>query len=207
MENRLSQAELAKIVAEVERLSQRQSEELSSEQVQEILRELNLPPELLDEAIIQLRRREALSAQQQRNRWIYGGVAAAAIVAIASTGFFIQQNQQAIARVSAQQDRITFAQDNGGNFATINRQSNPEVFYRVTLKDAPIGQKLSLACDWISPSGQVVKQNRYQTRQIDKSVWNTYCRNQLGTAAPTGTWKVQMSLSGRPISDASFEVK
>jgi hypothetical protein len=207
MENRLTQTQLEQIVAEVGRLSNVREAELSSEEVTQILQELGLPPELLNEALIQLQRREALAQQQRRNRWIAGGLAAAAVGAIAITGFYIYQNQQAIDRVSIQQNRITSVQDDGGNLTVISRQNNPEIFYRVTLKDAPIGKKLSLSCDWIDPSGQIVKQNRYQTREIDKPIWNTQCRYQIGTAATTGNWQVKMFLENRAIGSASFQVK
>jgi len=207
MENRLTQTQLTQIVAEVERLSNLRQSELDSEEVKNILQELSLPPELLNEALIQLQRREALAQQQRRNRWIAAGLAAAAAGAIALTGFYIQQNRQAIDRVSIQQNRITSVQDDGGNLTVISRKNNPEIFYRTTLKDAPIGQKLSLSCDWIDPSGQVVKQNRYQTREIDKPIWNTHCRYQIGTAAATGNWQVKMFLENRAIGSASFEVK
>ena len=204
MENRLTQTQLTQIVAEVERLSNLRQSELDSEEVKKILQELSLPPELLNEALIQLQRREALAQQQRRNRWIAGGLAAAAI---AITGFYIQQNRQAIDRVSIQQNRITSVQDDGGNLTVISRQKTPEIFYRTTLKDAPIGKKLSLSCDWIDPSGQVVKQNHYQTRQIDKPIWNTHCRYQIGTAAATGNWQVKMFVESRAIGSASFQVK
>lgn len=207
MENRLTQTQLKQIVAEVERLSNLRQSELDSEEVKEILQELGLPPELLNEALIQLQRREALAQQQRRNRWIAGGLAAAAAGAIAFTGFYIQQNRQAIDRVSIQANRITSVQDDGGNLTVISRQNNPEIFYRTTLKDAPVGKKLSLSCDWIDPSGQVVKQNRYQTREIDKPIWNTQCRYQIGTAAATGKWQVKMFVETRAIGSTSFEVK
>ena len=207
MENRLTQTQLTQIVAEVERLSNLREAELSSEEVTQILQELSLPPELLNEALIQLQRREALAQQQRRNRWIVGGLAAAAVGAIALTGFYIYQNEQAIDRVSIQQNRITSVQDDGGNLTVISRQKNPEIFYRVTLKDAPIGKKLSLSCDWIDPGGQVVKQNRYQTREIDKPIWNTQCRYQIGNAAATGNWQVKMFLENRAIGSTSFQVK
>jgi hypothetical protein len=207
MEDRLNQAQIEQIVAEVERLSNLQKSQLNSAEVKEILQELNLPPELLDEALIQLQRREALARKQRLNRWIAGGLAAAAVGAIAITGFYIYQNQQAIDRVSIQQNRITSVQDDGGNLTVISRQNNLEIFYRATLKDAPVGKKLSLSCDWIDPSGQIVKQNRYQTREIDKPIWNTQCRYQIGTAATTGNWQVKMFLENRAIGSASFEVK
>ncbi|MGL5065865.1 MAG: DUF3859 domain-containing protein, partial [Microcoleus sp.] len=83
METRLTQTQLTQIVAEVERLSNLQKSQLDSAEIKEILQELNLPPELLDEALIQLQRRKALARQQKRNRLIAGGLAAAAAGSIA----------------------------------------------------------------------------------------------------------------------------
>ncbi len=120
---------------------------------------------------------------------------------------FFNNKDATFDRVSAQQDRITTAQDNGGNLKVIERQSNSEVFYRVTLKDAPIGQRLNLACDWINPSGQVVKENRYQTQDITTSIWDTQCKYIINSGATPGNWKVQMSLNKRLLSDENFEVK
>ncbi|MEQ8975172.1 MAG: DUF3859 domain-containing protein [Coleofasciculus sp. C1-SOL-03] len=207
MNNRLTQAQLSQIVAEVERLSQRRDDELEPEQVKQILQELSLPPELFDEALVQLRRREALAVQQRRNRWIVGGVIAAVVVAIAGTTVIIQQNQQALQTVSTVQSQITLTKDGSSILTEVNRQTSPLIYYRVTLKDAPIGKRLSLSCDWMNPRGEVVHQNRWQTKAIDKQVWHTYCRHQFNLAAAPGTWTVQMSLGDRLISTTSFIVK
>ncbi|MBD2776944.1 DUF3859 domain-containing protein [Iningainema tapete] len=207
MVQRLNQEQLGQIVAEVERLQQRQEAELDLEQVKQILQELNLSPELLDEALIQLHRRQVLEVQQRRNRKIALGAIAALVVATAGTVFFIQQHNSTIGRVFAIQDRITLSQDDGGNLNSVDRQSNPEIFYRVTLKDAPVGKKLDLSCNWLAPNGQIVKQNRYQTNEINTSVWNTHCRNTIGSGAPTGNWQVRMFNGDRQLSDAEFQVK
>ncbi len=207
MNNRLTQAQLSQIVGEVERLSQRRDDELDPEQVKQILQELSLPPELLDEALVQIRRREALAVRQQRNRWIAGGVIASLVVAIAGMTVFIQQNQEAIQNVSTAQSQITLTQDGSSSIGEVNRQASPLIYYRVTLKDAPIGKKLSLSCDWIDPSGQVVHQNRWETQTIDKAVWATHCRYQFNPAAAPGNWKVQMSVGERTLSTTSFTVK
>ncbi|MEH2264584.1 DUF3859 domain-containing protein [Nostoc sp.] len=207
MTQRLTQEQLSQIVTEVEGLQVRREAELDQQQVREILQELNLPPELLDEALIQLNRRQALEVQQRRNRWIASGVVALLIILSASTIFFIGQQNSALSRVSAQQDRITLVQNTGGDLKTISRQTNPEVFYRVTLKDAPLGKKLALSCNWVDPSGQIVKQNKYQTREINTSVWDTQCRYTINPAATVGNWQVQMFVEGRQISDETFEVK
>jgi hypothetical protein len=166
---------------------------------------LNLPPELLDEALIQVRRKQALQVQERRNKLIGFGVVTIVILGIGLTIFFNQQKTSLLANLTAQQDRITLA-DNA-NINTISRQSQPELFYRVTLKDAPIGKKLSLSCNWVDSSGQVVKQNNYQTREVKTSIWETQCRYTINPNANLGNWKVEMFLDGRKISDESFVVK
>lgn len=207
MNERLTPEQLNKVIAQAQRLQQNREKELDPEQVEQILEELNLPPELLDEAITQVHRRQALEAERKRNKLIFGGIAAAMVVIIGSGIFFFKQKDATFANISAQQDRITKAQDDGGNLKVIERQSNAEVFYRVTLKDAPIGQKLNLACDWVNPSGQVVKENRYQTKDITTVVWDTHCKYIIDYGATPGNWKVQMSLDKRLLSDENFEVK
>lgn len=207
MENRLTPQQLTKLVGEVERLSQRQQDELDRNQVQDILRELNLSPELLDEAMIQLQRKEALVVQQRRQRWIIGGTIASLVVAIAAVTVFMQQQNQALARVVVQQSCVGLAEKSCGIPTALKRQSSPELFYNVTLKDAPVGKKLSLTCDWLAPGGQVVKQNRYETRQIDTPIWNTRCRHQLAPTAPTGNWQVRLSLDDRELSNNQFGVQ
>lgn len=205
MNERLNQEQLNQIIAEVQALQIRQESELDQEQIQQILQELNLPPELLDEALIQLRRRQALAVQQRRNKFIAAGVVGAVIIAIGGMVFFNQQQQSLLANVSAQQDKITLADKRG--LESISRQQNPRLFYRVTLKDAPIGKRLSMSCNWINPSGEIVKQNKYQTRAVKTSIWNTFCRYKINTDAPVGNWQVQMFLQSRKISDEKFVVK
>lgn len=207
MNQRLTQAQLAQIIAEVERLSQYQQEELDLAQVKAILQELNLPPDLLDEAIVQLRRREVLAVRQQRMCWVLGGVAAVIALIIISWLWLGQQQQQMLARLSVQQDRITLASEQGDTLTRIARQSNPELYYRVTLAEAPVGQKLSLSCQWLDPSGKIVHQNNYQTREISTPIWNTFCRYTLGASAPVGRWKVQLLSRDRLLSDTTFSVQ
>lgn len=207
MKQRLTQVQLEQVVAEVQRLSERQQAELDAEQVKGILQELNLPPELLEEAILQLHRREALVEQQRRRRWIVGSVIGLIALLLLGVTLFTQSQQQLLTRVTAERDRITLVQDDGGDLSTVLRQTNGEVVYRVTLSDAPVGQKLSLSCNWMDSNGQIVHQNRYQTKEITTPVWNTICRHTIGSAAPVGTWKVQMLLGDRLLSDATFVVK
>jgi hypothetical protein len=206
MNQPLNQEQLNQIIAEVQGLQLRQEAELNQQQVKEILQDLNLPPELLDEALIQVRRKQALQVQERRHKLIGLGVAAAVIMAIGLTVFFHQQKSSLLANVSAQQDKITL-KSNNEILENISRQANSELVYRVTLKDAPIGKKLNFSCDWIDPNGQVVKQNNYQTREIKTSVWDTFCRYSINPTTPVGNWQVQMLLEGRKISEATFVVQ
>jgi len=206
MEHRLTQTQLAQVVAEVERLSQQRADELDRQQVKEILQELNLPVDLLDDALLQLQRREALANRQKRNRLIVAGVVIALVGAIATTTIVSQRHQQAIAQVAIVASRITVGQQDSSHPAPIDPTNNPQVFYRVTLKDAPVGSRLSLSCDWIAPSGQVVHQSRYQTKAIDREVWNTYCYHSLSANAATGTWEIRMMLAGRSLGSQRFVV-
>ena len=153
-----------------------------------------------------MRRKQALQVQQSRHKLIGLGVAAAVIIAIGLTVFFHQQKSSLLANVSAQQDKITL-KSNNEILENISRQANSELVYRVTLKDAPIGKKLNLSCNWIDPNGQVVKQNQYQTREIKTSVWDTFCRYSINPTTPVGNWQVQMLLEGRKISEVTFVVQ
>ncbi|MEQ9355942.1 DUF3859 domain-containing protein [Coleofasciculus chthonoplastes] len=203
-DERLTQDQLTQLVAEVDQLARRHEAEIDHQQVQQILQELNLPPELLDEALIQLRRRQALAVQQRRNRWIGIGVGVAIVGAIAASTVFIVNRQRAIATVSVSQSCMTSNPQTCEPISDFNRQ---EIVYRVTLQDTPVGQKLSLQCDWINPNGQIVHQNRYQTNKIDREVWSTYCRHTLGSTATLGDWQVQMRLGDRALDQKSFTVK
>ncbi|MDX2244759.1 MAG: DUF3859 domain-containing protein [Leptolyngbyaceae cyanobacterium bins.302] len=205
MNDRLSHAQLQKLVAEVERLQNRQQDELEPEQVREILQELNLSPELLPDAMIQLQRREALEVQQRRRRWIWGGAIAATLLLVGGGLFLIPQQQQALDRVTVQSDQITLQQDASRPVTTVSRPS--ELLYQVTLDQAPFGKTLNLRCDWLNPNGVVVQQNQYETKPITTSVWQTRCRHQLDATAPTGTWTVQLFQGDRRLSEQTFEVR
>ncbi|MGB7441605.1 MAG: DUF3859 domain-containing protein, partial [Coleofasciculaceae cyanobacterium] len=104
------QDRLAQIVAEVERLARHREEELDYEQVQQILSELNLPADLLKEAMVQLQRRQTVAIIQKRNRWLGLAIAVALVGTIATTSSISYKRQQTLAQISASQSRLTLAQ-------------------------------------------------------------------------------------------------
>lgn len=204
MEQRLTTQQLEQIVGEVGRLAHRQQSELDRTQVQEILQELNLPPELLDEAMIQVQRKEALARERKRNTGIAIAGITAAVIMFAGTSLFFQNQTAKLSKITTSQDRVTLIQSDE-NSTTIVKGS--EISYQVTLKDAPINQRLNLTCNWLDPQGQITHTNRYDTKNITTSIWNTQCRYQVPTNAATGVWKVQMLAGDRLLKQSPFEVK
>jgi hypothetical protein len=204
MEQRLTTQQLDSIVGEVGRLANRQQAELNRSQVEEILQELNLPPELLDEAMIQVQRKEALAREQKRNTGIAIASITALVILVAGTSLFFQNKAATIAKINVSQDRITLVQDGGENLNPVNKGS--EIVYRVTLNDAPIGDKLNLTCNWLDAAGKIAHTNRYETKNITTPVWNTACRYQIPSGASTGAWKVQILVGDRLLKQAPFMV-
>lgn len=209
-EERLTQVQFSQLVAEVERLSRSRDEEVDRKQMEQILQELNLPTDLVDEAMMQLRRREALAVEHKRNKSITIGVVSGLVIAILAGTIWFQSQQQALNNVYANsaKSQLTWETDSGRKILTvIDSKQNPEVFYRVTLQETPVGKKLSLGCNWINPNGETIDQNRYQTKKINQEVWSTYCRHQFNSSSSTGNWQVEMYLGDRLLSQTEFTVK
>lgn len=207
---RLREEQVAQVVAEVTRLAQQREEgqlqSLERDQVEQILQELNLPTDLIDDALAQLRRKEALAKEQRRKRLIIAGSVLGVILLVALVFWWNAQRNAVFARISGETGRITRAVDNGSNLQTVTRDGQ-DVVYHVTLNNVPAGEQLEMRCNWIAPDGQIFKQNHWQTRVTDKSVWLTSCKCQLGPAAASGTWKVEMLLGDRTVSATSFQVE
>lgn len=217
MEQRLTEAQLAQVVAEVTRLSHEREDfkqkTLDRSQVLQVLNELELPPDLLDDALLQLRRKEELERQKQRNKWILvvaiifslGLVSMIALGGLSGFLFYKQQGA-AISAVTSGQGRITLSVDNGEDLSSVNREAG-EVRYHVKLQNAPIGSELDMSCRWYNPSGQLEHENRWRTKTIDKSVWPTECKCKIGPASPAGDWRVEMLLGGKILSSRTFRVE
>ncbi|NES71810.1 MAG: hypothetical protein F6K24_44705 [Okeania sp. SIO2D1] len=209
-EERLTQVQFTQLVAEVEQLSRQREEEIDREQMEQILQELNLPTDLVDEAMMQLRRREALAVEQKRNKLITVGVFSGLLVVIAASFLWFQTQKQALNNVyvNSGQSQLTLETNSGRKILTIvDSKQNPEVFYRVTLQDAPIGKKLSLGCNWINSNGEISHQNSYQTKEINREIWPTYCKYKFNPVSPVGNWQVEMYLGDRLLSQTEFTVK
>ena len=195
--------DLERIVAEVDRLSQ---QDLSSEDVKQILVELNLSPDLLDQAMVELKRRDAILQQQRRrNKRVVSLLVVASLIGAAAVHQILDQ-RAGLSRVRAQSQRITSEQDSDA-IKVVSLRSYPEVMFRVTLAEAPVGRRVPLECDWVAPSGEIVKQNRFETRVITTPIWESHCRLKFNSSLPAGSWSVRMRQGERVISNQQFDVR
>ncbi|MBD1858201.1 MULTISPECIES: DUF3859 domain-containing protein [Leptolyngbya] len=206
MDTRLTQAQLSQVIAEIDRLSQLRDNELDREQVKQILQELNLPDDLLDDAIVQLRRREALAQQNQRHKIVISTIAIMIVGLIATVAVVQQKQHNKIARIAAIQDIVTL-KDSTNSVTQFDRTKDAQVFYRVTLKNPPINDRLAVSCDWLDSTGERIHQSRFQTQEITRSPWTTFCFAPLSPQSKPGNWTVKMSIAERPISEETFVVK
>lgn len=116
------------------------------------------------------------------------------------------RRQERLDAVTADAGRLTLAEDEGGDLRTVDSRAAPDVYFRVDLRQAPLGERLTLRCEWIAPDGRIAHQNRYTTRQIDKTPWPTHAHYRFGPAAPRGTWTVRLWLDERELCARTFEV-
>jgi hypothetical protein len=121
--------------------------------------------------------------------------------------YYFDRKAAALAEVTAPAGRLTLAKDDGGNLKSVDRRDRPEMWFRVTLEDAPLGKELALTCEWVDSRGKVAQRNRYTTKTITRTTWPTHARCKLGADAPTGTWTVRLLLDGRELRSQTFEVR
>lgn len=198
---------LDRILSEIDLLIKQKEYELDRAEIEVILEELNLPVELLDEALIKIQTKKYLEIQKRR---FFVSVVGTLVVILCVVGFFFyshHQRQIALSKMLAIKSRITLEEDNGGDLKIIDLKNSPQLHFRVTLKNTPVGKPLSLGCDWTNSKGQVVHQNRYNTRAVEKEIWNTRCRYRLGSTSQTGEWEVKMFSGDRLLASDSFLVQ
>ncbi len=102
--------------------------------------------------------------------------------------------------------RLTFAADDGKSLSKVSRNPAPELWLRVALNEAPLGVSQKLRCEWVDPTGRLVRENRYETKVIDHLPWVTHARLQLRADAPLGMWRATLFRNEQKIWEQSFEV-
>lgn len=207
MKSQLTEKQWNQVVAEVTRLAQaREDEETQRAVTAQVLQEMQLPTDLLDDAVQQVRYQAALAQQRRQRLWL--GVAGLALLLVIVISFWswTSSRSASFARIQSDPGRVTRTVDQGATLSTVTADGQ-EVFFRATLRDVPLGEKLQLSCDWFDAAGKVFHQSRWETRETDKAVWETQCRCQLGNAVPKGKWKVEMKLGDRILTATEFKVE
>lgn len=207
MKSQLTEKQWSEVVAEVTRLAQtREDEQTQREITAQVLQELQLPTDLLDDAMQQVRYREALAKQRRQRIWLSVAGVTLLLVLVVSVWMWSASRSASFARIQSDPGRVTRTVDQGATLATVTPDGQ-EVFFRATLREVPLGETLNLSCDWLDATGKIFHQSRWETRVTDKAVWETQCRCQLGTAAPKGKWKVEMKLGDRILTATEFKVE
>jgi hypothetical protein len=120
----------------------------------------------------------------------------------------LKNNQQAARDATrATEGRLTLAEDDGKSLTIVDCQPSPEIWFRVLLADAPVGEKLNLVCEWVDPDGKIAYRNKYETQPIDRPNWPTHARHRFDANAPVGIWTVRLILQDRVLLSTTFEVQ
>ena len=174
--------ELPGIVEELTRIQREEEGALDRRQTQELLRELDLPDDRLDEARAALAVRRAREEERRKRLKLAGAVGMALLLLGLALGWRDHQRDRAIEQVIAGRVALTMA---GAPVAgVVSRSARPELGLQVVLQHAPRDAELALSCDWRGPGGELLHQNHWQTKAIDKDVWPTQCRRRFDAADP-----------------------
>ncbi|BAU10402.1 hypothetical protein LEP3755_08860 [Leptolyngbya sp. NIES-3755] len=200
----LTEAQLDQIVAEIDRLQD--DSELDDYQIKEILQKLDLPNDLLEDAIAQIHRRRLLLQKRQRQKIVLSTIAIMIAGLTATIAVVYQKQQNRLARIGAIQHIVTL-ESSAKPVQQFDRQKDQQILYRVTLKNVPVNDRLRISCQWRDSTGQLVHQSRNQTEEITRSPWVVTCNAPLTPQSQAGKWNVKMSVEERSLIDRSFTVK
>lgn len=172
---------------------------LDRDEARAVLSELGLPPEMLEEALAEIARREEVARLKKRRLMlVFGAFATAAVVLVAVVGYSSAASTK-LARITVGDARITTVADTSHVVDKVARGATPDVMLTAQLVNAPQGEEVALSCDWIAPSGKIAHENAWKTKPVDREVWNTHCHYRLPSDAEVGTWKVRMRLAAREL--------
>ena len=196
----LAKEKLPEVVAEVDRLWQAQRDALDPAEARAVLAEVGLPGELLDEALEQIRLREAARAAKRKRLVLGAAIGVAAATAVSAIVLVRSRATSARAAVDVGRTHLVDERAPGKEVETARRAETPALQLEAELTYAPSGDELPLACDWIAPSGSIAHHNAWKTKAIDHAPWLTHCRYTLPSSAEVGRWQVRMTLDGRALA-------
>ncbi len=196
--------ELAEIVHEVARTEEAERELYADPEVAEVLKELDLPVERLAEAKRTVAERRA-ELKRRRRRLFLAGLGALALAA--GTGGLLWSRHQGERALAAMQVAQSNLLEGGAPVTAVRRDTQPELSFEVSLSKAPQGSAVDLTCDWQAPDGSLRYQNRWQTKDVDRELWQTHCRHRFGPADAAGGWSVHMKQGERKLASSRFSLE
>ena len=195
----LAKDKLPEVVAEVDRLWQSRRDALDPAEARAVLAEVGLPGELLDEALEQIRLREAARDAKRKRLAIAAAVAMSAVIVVAAIWVVRSRSASAHAAIDVAHAHLTDERAPGADVETVHRGDATPLRLAAELGHAPAGEELALACDWVAPSGSIAHHNAWRTKAVDHAPWLTHCRYTLPGGAEIGRWQVRMTLEGREL--------
>ena len=200
---KVAKDELEDIVGEAQRLHDADRNELTRGEVREVLRDLDIPPEKLDEAERLVKERRAKQRENRRSLMVAAVLVIAVAGLVTTTVVYTKHKAARAAKTWVAHHAVT----SNGKASPFERSGSPEVRLDAEVAEAPVGDRLDLSCEWVEPSGTRAHENRYTTKSIDRALWPTHCRYTLAPSSPTGTWTVTLKQSDRSLTTEHFDVR
>lgn len=203
--HKIAEKDMIRLVEEVSKLDAERQQLLDKTQVATILNELNLPSDLLDEAL------DRLSTKKERESTLKKRLitVAAIVIVIASIAGAVlmksMNDSHALSMVTADQPVVAYESRAVDSLKTVS--PGRTIFFKVTLRNAPVGTKLPMFAKWYKPNGSIFHTNDWTTKTITTPVWDTHAKCTLPSSVEKGKWKVEISVSGNTVCGQDFIVE
>lgn len=188
-QQRITDEELADVVEEIAKDEARAGSGLSLDQARDALRELDLPPDKLEDAAVKVRERreaEALAKSKKRRTLLLGaGVVAAVFATGVGFGMWKHAETAKVAQITAADPVLS---TEGG-----------QLRLSAKLMSAPNGESVPMTCAWRGPGGALLHENAWQTKPVTHDAWETHCV--LANAPEHVT--VAMKAHGKVVAESS----
>lgn len=205
MEQKLSEKEVVRLVAEVSKMDAERQQMLDKAQVAQILRDLDLSEDMLDEAMIRLEQSRA-EEKRKKSQMQIGmiGVVLAVVSLVTIFGVNMTHNNE-LAAITASQTRIASQSAPTADVNVVNAGGGM-IEAHVTLQNVPQGQRIPMRAKWIDPTGVVFHENSWQTKPAQGSTWDTHAKCDITGGAAKGNWLVKFFVGDREVASKPFVV-
>lgn len=185
----LTDEEFEDVVEEIAKDQAAAGTGVTADQAREALRELDLPPDKLDEAAAKVRERHAseAAAKAKKKRTLIGALAVLAVLLTAGLGIgsLMQAKAAKVAAITATDPVLT--------------AEAGQLRLSAKLMSAPHGESVPMKCAWRSPDGALLHENAWTTKPVAHDAWETHC---VLPKAPEHV-KVAMTAHGHVVAESS----